>query len=128
MRRFLAAVFMVMACATGAAADSIEEAKSAYDRGDYAMAAQLIRSLAEQGNARAQNNMGGLYTQGRGVPQDFVRAHMWFTVAATALSADEGKAAMKNRDHVASQMTAEQIGKAQEMARHCQQSKFKECD
>ncbi len=52
--------------------------------------------------ARAQNNTGGLYTQGRGVPQDFVRAHMWFTVAAAALSADEGKAAMKNRDHVAS--------------------------
>lgn len=128
MRRFLFAVFVVVACATDAAADSMEEAKSAYGRGDYALAAQLIRSLAEQGNARAQNNMGGLYTQGRGVPQDFVRAYMWFNVAAAALSGDEGKAAMKNRDHVASQMTAEQIGKAQEMVRHCQQSKFKECD
>jgi type I site-specific restriction endonuclease len=71
--------------------------------------------------ARGQNNMGGLYTQGRGVPQDFVRAYMWFNVAASALSGDEGRAAMKNRDLVASQMTAEQIGKAQEMVRHCQQ-------
>ena len=128
MRRILFAVFLVVSCATVAAADSIEEAKSAYGRGDYAMAAQLFRSRAEQGDARAQNNLGGMYTQGRGVPQNFVRAHMWFNVAATVLSGDEGKAAMMNRDHVASQMTAAQIEKAQEMARRCQQSQFKECD
>ena len=128
MRRILFAVFLVGACATVAAADSIEEAKSAYGRGDYALAAQLFRSRAEQGDARAQNNLGGMYTQGRGVSQNFVRAHMWFNVAAAALSGDEGKAAMKNRDHVASQMTAAQIEKAQEMARRCQQSQFKECD
>ena len=128
MRRILFAVFLVVACATVAAADSNEEAKSAYGRGDYALAAQLFRSSAEQGDARAQNNLGGMYTQGRGVSQNFVRAHMWFNVAAAALSGDEGKAAMKNRDHVASQMTAAQIEKAQEMARRCQQSQFKECD
>ena len=128
MRRILFAVFLVVACATVAAADSNEEAKSAYGRGDYALAAQLFRSRAEQGDARAQNNLGGMYTQGRGVSQNFVRAHMWFNVAAAALSGDEGKAAMKNRDHVASQMTAAQIEKAQEMARRCQQSQFKECD
>ena len=128
MLRILFAVFLVVACATVAAADSNEEAKSAYGRGDYALAAQLFRSRAEQGNARAQNNLGGMYTQGRGVPQDFIRAHMWFNVAAAALSGDEGKAAMKNREHVASQMTAAQIGQAEVMARRCQQSQFKECD
>ena len=128
MRRYLFAVFLVVACGTGAAADSIEEAKSAYGRGDYEMAAQLFRSHAEQGNARAQNNLGGLYSQGRGVPQDFVRAHMWFNVAAAALTGDERKAAIKNRDNVASQLTAVQIGKAEEMARRCQDTKFKECE
>ena len=44
------------------------------------------------------------------------------------MSGDEGKREMKNRDSVASHMTAAQIGKAQEMARRCQQSQFKECD
>ena len=128
MRRILFAVFLVVACATVAAADSNEEAKSAYGRGDYALAAQLFRSRAEQGDTRAQNNLGGMYAQGRGVPQDFVRAHMWFNVAAAALTGDERKAAIKNRDNVASQLTAVQIGKAEEMARHCQVTKFKECD
>jgi hypothetical protein len=32
------------------------------------------------------------------------------------------------RDHLTSRMTAAEIEQAQEMARRCQQSKFKECD
>ena len=82
MRRILFAVFLVGACATVAAADSNEEAKSAYGRGDYALAAQLFRSRAEQGNARAQNNLGGMYTQGRGVSQDYQEALKWYRRAA----------------------------------------------
>ena len=164
MRRFLFAVFLVVACATVAAAGSIEEAEFVYDRGDYTQAARLFRPLAEQGIAAAQFNLGVMYARGQGVPQDyqaalkwyrkaaeqgdasaqnnlglmyergrgvridFIRAHMWYSVAAAALSGDAGKAAIKDRDHVASQMTAEKIGNAQEMARRCQQSKFKECD
>jgi len=53
---------------------------------------------------------------------------MWNNVAAAALSGEEGKAAMTNRDDVASCMTPAQIGQAQEMARRCQDTKFKECD
>jgi uncharacterized protein len=69
-----------------------------------------------------------MYAKGRGVPQDFTRAYMWYSVASEALSGDDGKEAEKNRDLAASQMTAAQIVKAQEMVRRCQQSKFKGCD
>ena len=104
-----------------------------YDNGqgvrqDYQEALKWYRRAAEQGIASAQNNLGLMYENGRGVRRDFIRAHMWYTVAAAALSGDDGKAAMKRRDHVASQMTAAQIEKAQEMARRCQESKFKACD
>ena len=71
MRHFLFAVFLVVACATGAAAGPIEEAKSAHDRGNYALAVLLSRSLAEQGNARAQFYLGVMYWMGQGVPQDY---------------------------------------------------------
>ena len=128
MRRFLFAVFLVVACATVAAAGSIEEAEFVYDRGDYTQAARLFRPLAEQGIASAQNNLGLMYENGRGVRRDLIHAHMWYNVAAAALSGDEGKAAMKRRDHVASQMTAAQIGQAEVMARRCQQSQFKGCN
>ena len=49
-------------------------------------------------------------------------------VAGAMLNGDEGKTAVKRRDHLTSQMTAPQIEQAQEMARRCQQSQFKECD
>ena len=51
MRRFLIAVFLVMACATGAVAGPTKDADSAYQLKDYMRAAQLYRPLAEQGRA-----------------------------------------------------------------------------
>jgi uncharacterized protein len=164
MRHCLFAVFLAVAYATIAAANSIEEAEFTYDRGDYTQAARLFRPLAEQGIASAQFNLGVMYAKGQGVPQDyqaalkwyrrsagqghasaqnslglmyemgrgarqdFILAYMWSSVAAAALGGDEGKAAIKRRDHVASQMTPAQIDKAQEMAHRCQATKFKECD
>ena len=50
------------------------------------------------------------------------------TAGAAALSSDKGMASRESRDFVAKDRTAVQIEKAQEMARRCQQSKFKECD
>jgi hypothetical protein len=87
-----------------------------------------IRRAAEQGQANAQSNLGLMYAKGRGVPQDVARAYMWYSVASEALGGVDGREAEKNRDLAASQMTAAQIVKAQEMTRRCQQSKFKVCD
>ena len=82
MRRFFFAVFLTVACSTVAAADSFEEAKSAYDRGDLALAARLLRPLAEQGNAGAQTMLGSMYSEGQGVPQDNQEALKWYRKAA----------------------------------------------
>lgn len=95
---------------------------------DYRTALTWFRKAAAQGYAGPQNNIGLLYEKGRGVREDLVRALMWYHVAAAMLNGDEGKIAMTRRDHLASQMTAEQIEQAQEMARRCQQSHFKQCD
>jgi hypothetical protein len=53
---------------------------------------------------------------------------MWLNISAAASSGDEEKKAIKFRDLAASRMTPAQIGKAQEMTRRCQDTKFKECD
>lgn len=55
-------------------ADPLEDGRAAYNRGDYATALKLFRSLAEQGNADAQNDLGWAYEQGIGVQQDFKEA------------------------------------------------------
>ncbi|HWV45095.1 MAG TPA: tetratricopeptide repeat protein [Nitrospira sp.] len=97
-------------------------------RQDYSAALGWFRKAAAQGYAGPQNNLGLMYERGRGVRKDSVRALMWYTVAVAMLNGDEGRTAVKRLDHLTSQMTAAQIEQAQEMARRCQQSQFKECE
>ena len=74
---------LVLALASRAMlADEMQDGQAAYDRGDYAAALSLWRPLAEQGSARAQNNVGVLYENGKGVPQDVVEAVKWYRLAA----------------------------------------------
>ncbi len=54
----------------------------AYNQGDYATALELFRPLAEQGHAKAQFNLGVMYTLGEGVPQDDKEAVRWYRLAA----------------------------------------------
>ena len=62
--------------------------------------------------------------KGKGVVQDYIRAHMWFNIAA---SSGESKKASKNRDIVAKRMTTSQIETAQELARECEKKNYKGC-
>jgi TPR repeat protein len=54
----------------------------AYQKGDYVTAAKEWRPLAEGGYASAQFNLGLLYLDGHGVPQNPVEAANWFRRAA----------------------------------------------
>ena len=45
-------------------------------------AVRWYRLAAEQGHARAQNNLGIMYDTGEGVPQDDVEAARWYRLAA----------------------------------------------
>ncbi len=77
-----------------------------------------LRKAAEQGHARAQNNLGFMYDNGQGVPQDYVQAHMWLDLAASRYPPGEDRdQAVENRDIVAKMMTPAQISEAQKLAR-----------
>ena len=43
---------------------------------------ETIKKAAEQGNAKAQNNLGLMYAQGAGVPEDDAEAVRWYQWAA----------------------------------------------
>jgi TPR repeat protein len=68
--------------AAPASAGTVDDAVAAYNRGDYADAMRLIRPLAEQGDAKAQYNLGLMYDIGKGVPQDDAEAVKWYSKAA----------------------------------------------
>ena len=55
---------------------------AAYKWGAYGTALREWRPLAEQGNANAQHNLGVMYGEGKGVPQDYAEALKWYRKAA----------------------------------------------
>ena len=61
----------------------LQEAYAARDRGDYADALRILRSLSAQGNTTAQFKLGSMFNGGIGVPQDYVEALRWYRLAAT---------------------------------------------
>jgi TPR repeat protein len=118
LKRFLilllgAAMLLPIAIAAPVAAGPLEDAVAAYARSDYATALRTFRPLAIQGNAVGQYILGFMYSNGQGVPQDYIEAHAWFALAA----AQGDKDAAKSRDEVAKRMTPAQIAEAQKLAR-----------
>jgi uncharacterized protein len=79
----------------------------------FEAAASWYRKAADQGHVLAQSDLGTVYAKGQGVPQDYVSALMWYSLAAAKGLTD----AAKERDVVAAQMTPAQIAEAQRMAR-----------
>ena len=54
---------------------------TAAQSGDFATALKEWKPLAEEGNAVAQNNLGLMYHNGWGVPQDYKEAVYWYRLA-----------------------------------------------
>ena len=77
-----AAIVLLLSLASSVAAGPLEDAYAAYDRADYATALRLVRPLADQSVASAQNILGLMYRQGRGVLPNNTEALKWFRLAA----------------------------------------------
>lgn len=63
-------------------AQDLDKGFAAYDRGDFEIALQELRPLAEHGNAYAQYILGIMYLFGDGVPQDEAEAARLLRLAA----------------------------------------------
>ena len=82
-----------------------------------------LRLKAEQGDAEAQFNLGVMYDDGRGVPQDYIQAHMWYNLSASNRTGDKRDIAVSDRDRVAEKMPPEDISEAQRLASEWQSKK-----
>src|SRR5512141_2735038 len=84
MRRTAAAVILIISLflAVPAIAGPLNDGIAAYDRGDYKTAYRLIQPLADKGLPEAQFNLGLMYYNGHGVPQDYGEAMKWYWKAA----------------------------------------------
>ena len=66
----------------------LEKGKNARSRGEYADAYNILRPLAEQGNAEAQFLIGHMYRTGQGVTKDETEAVRWYRLAAEQGNSD----------------------------------------
>ena len=94
------------------------------DVNDYNQAFKWYKLAAEQSYARAQLNLGLMYSHGgMGVRQDYTLAYMWLNIGA----ANGSSAAKRWRKKVAGNMTTKAIEKARSLAKRCIKTNYKKC-
>lgn len=81
-------------------------------------AAKWYRKAADQGDPDAQLNLGLMYVNGAGVKKSYVSSYKWFALSYLTYPPGEYREnAFRNRENVASLMSAEQIEKAERLVR-----------
>jgi uncharacterized protein len=80
--RIVLMTVMFVAIAAPLSAQDFGKGWAAYESGDYATAFNEWKPLAQQGDASAQYNLGFMYDNGQGVPQDYREAVKWYRLAA----------------------------------------------
>ena len=78
---WMVALLILLLLAPANSAD-LQTGLEAYERGDFVAALREFRTLAEQGHAEAQFQVGFMYSVGRGVPEDDAEAVKWYRKAA----------------------------------------------
>jgi len=124
MKRLLIAAGLLAVSASCVLAGPWEDGMAAYNRGDYVPTLQLVRPLAQQGNARAQALIGVMYRKGQGVAKSSKHAFMWLSLASAK---GDTKAKSELRD-MSQSMTPEELAQAREMMQACEASNYRSCE
>ena len=93
---------------------------------DYKQAVHWYTKSAKQSHADAQFGLGVMYAVGKGVPQDWKKTYMWLNLANhNGLSVVS--IGQESRDAVAKILSSQDLIEAQEMAKRCLDSGYKNC-
>lgn len=101
--------------ATSKIAVPVDDGEAAYELGLYEKALKHFRSLAYEGSHHAQNWLGIMYYEGKGVLKDLVMAYVWWNVSA----ANGNDAARENRDALERGLDKSQLKQAQKLSKLC---------
>ena len=76
------AVALLLSALPISASKAFGDGVGEYARGDYPRAARLLQIEADRGRPLSQTYLGFMYQTGRGVPQNFELAALWYRRAA----------------------------------------------
>ena len=82
MRKLIPLIGAVCLVATSAYGQECKEGQAAFAAGNYAKALTILQPLVGKGDACAQYQLGEMYMQGKGVPEDKAKALDLFKKAA----------------------------------------------
>ena len=82
LRVVAAAAALLLLAGDWAEAATFRQGVSAYNRQQYVVASRIFIPFAEQGMPAAQTYLGYMFETGRGVPQNYTEAAMWYRRAA----------------------------------------------
>tara|TARA_Y100001934_G_scaffold206641_1_gene244343 strand:- start:787 stop:1113 length:327 start_codon:yes stop_codon:yes gene_type:complete len=86
MKSYLTAIYLTLSLSLGTVSTAwsadLQKGQAAARSGDYVTALREFTTLAKQGDATAQSNLGAMHSKGHGVPQDYKTAVKWWTLAA----------------------------------------------
>ena len=78
----LTLILLLQIIASPIATQDFNKGLAAAQAGDFATALKEWMPLAEDGDSAAQYNLGVMYDNGDGIPQDYKEAVKWYTLAA----------------------------------------------
>jgi TPR repeat protein len=78
----LSVALLLLSVGNFAEAATFRQGVSAFNRQDYLLASRILIPFAEQGQRAAQTYLGFMFETGRGVPQNYTEAAMWYRRAA----------------------------------------------
>jgi len=114
----------------------VEAARNACKKGDFETAFKITKSLAVQGDAKAQAEIGAMYYFGQCVKKDYVLAHMWFSIASDngdryakymlgyPITFDEGREETRS---LSAEITEENFVEATKLKLKCIKSYYMDC-
>jgi TPR repeat protein len=82
LMRIVMAILFLLSSELVALAGPLDDANSAYEKGEFSSARHLYDQLALQGDRTAQFRLGVLYEDGKGVAKDGREALRWYSVAS----------------------------------------------
>lgn len=84
---------------------------------NFLKAAEWFRRAAEQGHPGGQLGLAEMFWGGWGLPQSYVQAHMWSSLAESGLPPAQRARAIEIREDVTQWMAPDQIAEAEKLKR-----------